>query len=164
MNQQTAKERLENIDNILDEYEKSIGVPSCRPVEESELSQYLSMNKDMIEKLSPEDCAIISMRLAQAAFYIQRTQNKEKSRSLWANSELTKLIAVENSNYDKYLRHDLKVATIIKDNSYASSLYEISRYADQRVQRLEFLATSLKNLSDVLINVNRAKVQMSKGQ
>lgn len=163
MTDQTAKERLSTIDAILDEYEKSIGLPTHKvSVSEEELNKYLSMNRDEIDKMSPEDCAGISMRLSQVGFYIQRQQNREKSRQIWADAELTKIIAGENDHYDKYMRHDVKVATIIKDNSFATSLYDISRYASQRVQRLEFLSTSLKNLADVLLNIQRAKTQLLK--
>jgi DNA-directed RNA polymerase beta' subunit len=45
-------------------------------VAESEINNYLSMNRDEIEKLTPEDCAQISYRLAQFGFYLQRSLNR----------------------------------------------------------------------------------------
>ena len=75
----TAKEDLHNWDKILDEYEKSISLSEYSigcSVAESEINNYLSMNRDEIEKLTPEDCAQISYRLAQFGFYLQRSLNR----------------------------------------------------------------------------------------
>ena len=157
----TAKERLEYVDKALDEYEKSCGLPMIKsPGTEDELNTYLTMNRDEMEKLTPENCAEISARLAQFAFYLQRLHNREKARHIWAHQELTSMIAKEVANYDKYMKFDIKVASIIKENSYASSLQKIITYAEQRTQRLELMALSMKNLSDSISNVRQAKVQM----
>ena len=81
-----AKERLEYVDKALDEYEKSCGLPIIKsPGTEDELNTYLTMNRDEMEKLTPENCAEISARLAQFAFYLQRLHNREKARHIWAH-------------------------------------------------------------------------------
>ena len=58
----TSKEELEKWDTILDEYEQSIGLPKYQNdyLSSDELNNYLNMDRDQIEKLSPEDCAQIS--------------------------------------------------------------------------------------------------------
>jgi len=161
VNVKTARERLEYVDKVLDEYEKSCGLPPCKsPGTEDELNTYLTMNRDEMEKLTPENCAEISARLAQFAFYLQRLHNREKARQIWAHQQLTEIVAKDMSNYDKYMKFDIKVASIIKENSYASSLQKIITYAEQRTQRLELMALSMKNLSDSVSNVRQAKVQM----
>lgn len=157
----TAKERMEYVDSILDEYEKSCGLPSCKsPGPEDELNEYLTMDRNQMEKLTPENCAEISFRLVQFGFYLQRLYNREKARTIWAHQQLTEIIAKDVSSYDKYMKFDIKVATIIKDNSFAYSLQKIITYAEQRTQRLELIALSLKNLSDSISNVRRAKIEM----
>ena len=91
MTTRTAKEDLQHWDNILDEYEASIALPRYAAqygVSESEINQYLTMTRDEIEKLSPEDCAQISYRLAQFAFHIQRTINREIARSNWSEETI----------------------------------------------------------------------------
>ena len=74
----TSKEELEHWDKILDEYESSIGLPASSNNSESsqELNQYLSMSRDVIEKLTPEDCFQMAYRLGQMAFHIQRILNR----------------------------------------------------------------------------------------
>ena len=159
--QKTAKERMENIDRILDEYEKSVGLPTANsPGPESELNEYLTMDRGQIEKLTPEDCSEISFRFTQFAFYLQRIQNREKSRMIWAKQQLTEIVSKDVGNYDKFMKFDMKVAAIIKDNSYAFSLQKIVTYCDQRSQRIELLALALKNMSDSISNVRSAKLCM----
>lgn len=71
---QTTKEQVEQWDKVLDEYESSIGLgkySQTHSFTESELSEYLNMSRDSIEKLTPEDCAQISYRLAQYAFFFK---------------------------------------------------------------------------------------------
>ena len=161
--QKSAKERLENIDKVLDEYEKSVGLPVCTaPGPESELNEYLTMNRGQMEKLTPEDCAGISYRLIQFGFYLQRLYNREKSRMIWAKQQLTEIVSKDVGNYDKFMKYETKVASIIKDNSYAFNLQKIVTYCEQRSQRVELLALTFKNLSDSISNVRRAKIEMLK--
>jgi hypothetical protein len=67
----TAKDELSEWDKILDEYEKSIGLPvyQSEVLPETELNQYLTMSRDALEKLTIEDCGQISYRLSQFSFH-----------------------------------------------------------------------------------------------
>jgi len=160
----TAKDKLLKIDTILDEYEKQMGLPICKaPGLEEELDKYISMDRKDMEALQPEVCAEIGYKLSQYAFYLQRLFNREKTRTIWARQQLTETIAKSLSDYDKYMKFEIKVALIIKENTYAESLQKILTYAEQRSQRLEFLATNLKNMTDALKYMGQAKSQISRG-
>ena len=65
MTTNTAKEELHNWDNLLDDYENSIGLPvyNADALPESDLQQYLSMSRDKLEKLGPQDWAEIEYTL-----------------------------------------------------------------------------------------------------
>lgn len=159
--QKTAKEELNHWDTILDEYENSIGLgkySDTHSFTDNELSNYLNMNRDAIEKLGPEDCAQISYRLAQYAFFLQRTLNREIARHNWAEENIKDAIADEINNYKGYgfLEKSLQA---IKHNDKATALNKIKRYAQQRMDRLSYLANSVKNLSDILLSVQRTKVK-----
>jgi hypothetical protein len=157
----TTKEQVEHWDKILDEYESSIGLGKYNDVHnfnEGELNNYFTMSRDMIEKLTPEDCAQISYRLAQYAFFLQRTLNREIARHNWAEESIKETIADEINSYKGYgfLEKSLQA---IKHNDKASSLNKIKKYAQQRMDRLSYLANSVKNLSDILLSVQRTKVK-----
>jgi len=116
------------------------------------------MNRDAIEKLNPEDCAQISYRLAQYAFFLQRTLNREIARHNWAEENIKETIADEINNYKGYGFME-KSLQAIKHNDKANTLNKIKRYAQQRMDRLSYLANSVKNLSDIMLSVQRTKVK-----
>lgn len=156
----TAKDDISYWDSILDEYENSIGLPSyaADSVPSSELNQYLIMSRDELEKLGPEDCAQISYRLGQFSFHVQRSANREMARYNWADETIKELIADEINNYKGY-GYVEKAYQAIKNNDKASALNNIKKYAKQRSDRLVYLSNSIKNLSDILLSIQRNKVK-----
>lgn len=156
----SAKEDMNYWDSILDEYENSIGLSSYNAdsLSSSELNTYLTMSRDELEKLNPEDCAQISYRLGQFSFHIQRSANREMARYNWAEETIKELIADEINNYKGY-GYVEKAYQAIKNNDKASSMNNIKKYAKQRSDRLVYLANSIKNLSDILLSIQRNKVK-----
>lgn len=160
MNNKSAKDELSYWDEILDEYENSLGLPkySTTALPESELNSYLVMDRQQIEKLSPEDCAQISYRLSQFAFHIQRTLNREIARHNWADETTKECIADDINNYKGY-GYIEKAYQAIKHNDKASGLNKIKKYAKQRMDRLSYLSNNIKNLSDIILSIQRTKAQ-----
>ena len=156
----TSKEEVKYWDDILDEYEQSLGFNKYQEdcLASSELNSYLTMNRDALEKLSPEDCAQIAYRLAQFSFHIQRTANREIARYNWADETLKDLIADELNTYKGY-GYIEKSTQAIKHNDKAQGLNNIKKYAKQRSDRLSYLANSIKNLSDIILSVQKTKVK-----
>lgn len=153
-----SKEELAEWDKVLDEYEKSIGLPiyNAEVLPETELNQYLTMSRDSLERLTIEDCAQIAYRLSQFSFHLQRTANREMARYNWADESIKETIADDINNYKGY-GYIEKSSQAIKHNDKASSLNKIKKYAKQRSDRLMYLASSIKNLSDVIISVQKTK-------
>lgn len=160
----TAKEELQDWDNILDEYESGVGLPKYNNngMPEQELNNYLTMDRTELEKLMPEDCAQISYRLAQFSFYIQRTINREIARNNWADETVKVIIADEINNYKGY-GYVEKSLQAIKHNEKAQAVNKIKIYAKQRSDRLSYLANSIKNLSDILISIQKIKLVTKNG-
>lgn len=154
----TSKEEVSEWDRILDEYESSIGLSQYNSniLPEQELSQYLTMSRDVLEKLTVDDCGQIAYRLGQFSFHVQRTLNREIARINWAEETLKETIADDINNYKGY-GYIEKSAQAIKHNDKASALNKIKKYAKQRADRLTYLATSMKNLSDILISIQKSK-------
>lgn len=144
---------------ILDEYESGIGLPlHINPGPETELNEYLSWNRDVIESMTAEQCASTAYRLAQYSFYFQRESNREAAREKWAKSQLDAVIAPQLNSYDKFMKHETKVSMVCRENSYAFTLDSIRTKAEQRMTRLMYLSSSLKALSDTIMSVHRAKM------
>lgn len=159
MNNKTVKEELEHWDSILDQYEKNIGIPTYvdETLPESELQTYLTMNRDVLEKHTPQQCYEIAYRLAQFSFHIQRTCNRETARYNWAEETIKEIIGDEINNYKGYGYME-KAYQAIKHNDRANKLNKIKKYAKQRMDRLQYLSNSTKNLSDILMSISRIKV------
>lgn len=144
-------EKIAANESLLNAYEKSHGIPEIKPPgDEEELQEYLIMDRDMLEKLSPERIWSISTRLSQFAFFFQRSINRNKAIITFLNHELNKIIASEIGQYDKYTKHDVKVYQICKTNSAAIEILKSKSYAEQIVERMEELSNGIKNLSYVL--------------
>lgn len=157
------QERMQDINNALNEYELKAGLVECKsPGTEEELETYLNMGRAVLDKLSIEDCAEIGIRLSQFSFYLKRLSNKEQARIVWAQHELNKIVALHVNDYDKYMKHDVKVLCISRENESARKLCEILRYAEQRIARLTDLAISIKTLSDSVKNLGRSKTDILK--
>lgn len=155
----TQKEQLSVNNELISAYETSLGLPQVvSPGSEEELQEYLSMDRDVIEKLSAEKSIAISVRLSQFSFYLQRSINRNKQIIMYANHELTKIIAGEIQQYDKYTKHEIKVYQIGKQNSAAAELLKIRSYAEQIVERLSELAGGIRNLSYAFSMVFKSKI------
>ncbi len=156
----TSAEDIHHWDAVLDQYEQSVGLPiyATESMPSIELNEYLTMNRDSLERLSPEDCAQIAYRLAQFSFHIQRTLNRELARHNWSEETIKEAIADELNNYKGYGFVE-KSLQAIKHNEKAHSLNKIKKYAKQRVDRLSYLANVTKNLSDIILSVQKSKVK-----
>lgn len=155
----TAKEDLETRDIILDDYEyNTVKLPKFAngPGEAEELERYLIMSRNELESTSAAEAGYIAYRLAQFAFHIQRAQNRELARVGWAENEIELTIAPELNNYKGY-GYKEKAGQAIKENSHASILNKIKIYAKQRADRLNYQATGLKNLADIMRSIQMNK-------
>ena len=161
----TTKEQVEEWDRVLDEYENIIGLApyiKLTGFDDDELTVYFTMKRDSVEKLTPEDCAQIAYRLGQYAFFIQRTVNREIARHNWAEETIKETIANEINNYKGYGFVE-KSLQAIQNNDKATSLNKIKKYTKQRIDRLSYLSNNIKNLSDILLSIQKTKVKHGTG-
>lgn len=155
-----TKEQVNEWDKILDEYENNLGLGTYNnsAFPEQELNTYFTMSRDEIEKLTPDDCIQIAYRLGQFAFHIQRSINRELARLNWAEDSIKDAIADEVNNFKGY-GYIEKSLQAIKHNEKASALNKIKKYAKQRSDRLQYLANSIKHLSDIMMSIQKTKVK-----
>lgn len=152
-----AAERLANVDSVLDDYEKKIGLPQFNQAFHDEgAKNYMQLSRTQIEKLSPEECAEASLLLASLAFHIQRSYNREIARVNWATQTLKTTIAGREQAYRGSWESQFNQA--VKEDGYTSKIDDIKKYAQQRADRLNYLSSSIKNMSDLYLNIQRTKV------
>lgn len=153
-----AKEQLTKREELLDSYERSLGLPSTNLFEvDDELQNYFIMDRTQVEKLSSRECSLIAFRLSQYSFQMQRYINREKAIITYAQSKLDQIVANHSDDYDKFTKHEVKIEKICKENSAAEQWKQIIIWARQRVQRLEELARGIDNLSYRISMVQKHK-------
>lgn len=157
----SAKDRLDRIDQILDEYEnQKLGLPNyeeqSNKQKENNIGKYLEMGRDQLEKLDAQECGYISHEILSYSFFIQRSINREKSRCSWSKSVLKNYVVPKFDQIQGW-GFDEKCGKIIAQDEFAQKIDSINRYATQRVERLDFLANGLKSIADNLNNIARSK-------
>ena len=106
-------------------------------------------------KVSPEQCGEAALLISSLAFHIQRSYNREVARINWADRVLKSTIAGKEQSYRGSWESQFNQA--IKEDGYTTKIADIKRYAQQRADRLTYLSSSMKNMSDVFLNVQRSK-------
>ena len=153
----TAKERLDQVEAVLDEYEGKLGIGNySEDFHDQSVKKYMSMPRQQMEKITVEECAEAALLLGGFSFYLQRSYNREVARVNWATSNLKKMISGREQQYSG--SWDSQYYQAVKEDGYATKLDNIKTYAQQRADRLTYLATSVKNLSDLYINLQRSKI------
>lgn len=155
-----TKDKVKEWDDILDEYETSVGLPaySNNQFSNAELEHYFSMDRKVLETMTPQDCGEIAYRLGQFSFYVQRSINRELARVNWCEENIKEVIADEINTYKGYGYLEKSIQAI-KHNDSANALNKIKKYAKMRSDRLQYIANSIKNLSDILLNIQRSKLK-----
>lgn len=157
----TAKAKMEQVQKALDDYEKQLKLPQNSNLGEDEINSYFNMARNDIEQLSPLSCNEISARLTQYAFYIQKEHNREQSRITWADTETTKYVSDKIDQVGgQYTKYNNKVWMLAKQDEYLTKILAIRDYAQQRVDRLTYLATSINRLSDVFQMTAKTKLAL----
>jgi len=152
----TPVDRLKRIDKLLDEYEVKIGLEEFSEEKTiPEVNKYLNMSREQIEKLDIEECAEAAILLGGFSFHLQRCYNREVARVNWATNTLKKIISGREQQYSG--SWDSQFHQAVKEDKYTDGIFQIKNYAQQRADRLTFLATSVKSVCDLFVNLQRAK-------
>ena len=152
----TASDQLKKLDSVLDEYERSLGVPEFNDeFHDDSAKRYMALSRGQIEKLTPAECAEAALLLGSLSFHMQRAYNREVARVNWAKQTLRSTVAGREQSYRGSWESQFNQA--IKEDGYTSKVLTIKRYAQQRADRVTYLSSSVKNISDIFLSVQRSK-------
>lgn len=153
----TPVDRMKHLDEILDEYEIKLGLTKYLEKDtEDDSKKYLSLSRDQMEKMTVEQCAEAALILGGLSYHLQRSYNREITRVNWATNILKQIISGKEIQYKGSWESQFQQA--IKENDYAKKVLNIKEYAQQRADRITYLGTAIKNMSDLFVNLQRAKV------
>lgn len=129
----TAKQRLEKINEALDNYEKSKGL-LVQPNNDG--IRYLNMPQKEMHSLTADECGEAATLLSQYSFSIQRELNRERAIVNWCEAELRRHIFTESGNYSG--TGEERKAKAIAGNEYTRNLDKLRAQAQGRVDQLEY--------------------------
>lgn len=152
----TPLDNLNRLDVLLDEYEGKNGLPQyVEKNNDDNIKKYLSISREQMEAMSIEDCANAALILGGFSFYLQRTVNRESARVTWAENMLKKIIAGKENNFRG--SWDSQFQQAVNNDDYAKQLLKLKQYAQSRIDRLNYLSNSIRNMSDLFVNLQKAK-------
>lgn len=137
------------MDLILDSYEEAEHLKFPTKLHE-DISVYLDMDRDYIEALSKEDRYNIAIRLAQISFYVQRLVNREKARMSWAENTIQHIAAKHWGDFSEYLKADIKIELIARENVTLDKVIKIRNHARIRVDDLDGLSAIIKHIAEIM--------------
>lgn len=144
------------LDNMLDEYEKSLSLPKFVEIKNNEVIKYLNIKKELMEKMSIQECAEAALILGSFSFYLQRSYNREYAKAQWADQKIKEIISGKENQYRGSWESQYYQA--IRENKVTERLLNAKKHAEARCNRLNYLANNVKHMSDLYINMQKAKV------
>ena len=157
----TAKSAMETVQIALDSYERSLGLLHTNNIDEAEINGYLTLGRNDIEQLDPISANCIAVRLHQFAFHIQRQYNVEQSRLSWSDAEIVKYASDKVDQVgSQYTKYENRLRLLAQQDEYLSKLLAIKNYAQQRLDRLCYLASSINNLASTFLSCAKTKVAL----
>ena len=152
----TASDQLKKLDAVLDEYERSLGIPEFNDeFHDGSAKRYMALSRGQIEKLTPSECAEAALLLGSLSFHMQRAYNREVARVNWAKQTLKSTVSGREQSYKG--SWDSQFNQAVREDGYECKMLAIQKYAQQRADRLTYLASSIKNISDIFLAVQRTK-------
>jgi hypothetical protein len=142
------------VDELLREYEKSLGITVVNPQIPAE--KYLTMSQEEISSMSAEACGEASIILAQYSFYVQRALNIEVRRVNWSVSMIDRTIAPLMKNYNASSASERRMMAI-KDNEFAFQCEKLRVEAQARVDQINYLSAKIDALSYRFADLQQTK-------
>ena len=150
-----AQERLENFLAGIDRYieAKNLGPPEFK--DEFRLPEEMSLSD--LDKLTRDDCFNYAYQLYQYADHINQEKSKQETVINWCKASLMTIISQESENFSQYTKHEMKEATVIRENTVAQKIHEWNSVAEARVSSLKSKEQIVRRKADCLIEKGKRK-------
>ena len=95
-----------------------------------------TLSLEDMEKINQDDCFNYAYQLYQFADHVAKEKAHCENVIRWCNNTLQSIISVELDNgvWDQYAKHDIKVATILRNDDLANKINEWQMTAEGRLE------------------------------
>jgi hypothetical protein len=155
-NELTIDDKIKELEKQLDVYDNQFCLNKV--VLSPEVETILALKDEELRVLPRETCFSYAFLLAEFSLVVQKEQNRQTAKMKWAEHNLNIIVAKEQNNYgDKYTKYEIRKSMIIADNEYAKVLGDVIIKATCQIEELNFLATTINRMSDILKEYGKSK-------
>jgi hypothetical protein len=134
---------MKEIDDFLDQYEQSVGLPTLKPVEAPEC---LSMSLEELRKKSPDELSEYAFLIGQYQLYIQRQINKNKAWFRWYKAKSDEYAAYYLKDASGYGQE--KILQARNGPEICQKLNAFGRKIEMQLERLAFVPQNLESMAN----------------
>ena len=118
-----------------------------------------TLSLEDMEKINQDDCFNYAYQLYQFADHVAKEKAHCENVIRWCNNTLQSIISVELDNgvWDQYAKHDIKVATILRNDDLANKINEWQMTAEGRLENIKGREYNVRRKADILIEKGKRK-------
>jgi len=152
-----SQDRLEYFLNGITEYIEGKNLAPCEFKEEFQKADQIS--NERLKTLTRDELFDEAFLLYQYADHVGQERAHTENVIRWCNDTLQRVIAygVQHGEWDKYEKHDTKVATILSNDAIASAVNNWKLTAEGRLEHLRNREYNIKRKAEILIEKGKRK-------
>ncbi len=152
-----SQDRLEYFLNGITEYIEGKNLAPCEFKEEFQQADQIS--DERLKTLTRDELFDTAFLLYQYADHVGQERAHTENVVRWCNDTLQRIIAfeVQNGEWGKYEKHEIKVATILASDNIASTVNAWKLTADGRLEHLRNREYNIKRKAEILIEKGKRK-------
>lgn len=153
MSQQNSSDKTQNLKKKLDELLDSIALGEAKKFINNDTKKVIELTPSQMKTMHADDLFEAAYMLRQYAIKIDLDFNRYSVIVDWCNAEIDSQIT-EADLADVY-QYELKVATVIRKNSYAQQVNNIKKYNMAYREQLRNISKDVSNMANTLENFAR---------
>jgi len=152
-----SQDRLEYFLNGITDYIEGKNLSPCEFKEEFQKADQIS--DERLKTLTRDELFDEAFLLYQYADHVGQERAHTENVIRWCNDTLQRVIAygVQHGEWDKYEKHDTKVATILSNDAIASAVNNWKLTAEGRLEHLRNREYNIKRKAEILIEKGKRK-------
>ncbi|MFI5404941.1 MAG: hypothetical protein ACHQ1D_00360 [Nitrososphaerales archaeon] len=144
---------LAQFEEFIQEY--STISPQIKP--NNRIEEILNWNYLELDALNSEECLGAAFELGAHCMFLQRELNENNARLNWCHDSLNWVISKDYTQYDPYMRFEVKRQAIIRGNSFAEKVELLRNRLQGRVTILTDKLGDLRKMVNLLEDLSKRK-------
>lgn len=152
-----SQDRLEYFLKGISDYVEGKNLAPCKFKDEFQRADGIS--DERLKTLTRDELFDTAFLLYQYADYVGQERAHTENVIRWCKDTLQRIIAygVQNGEWDKYEKHEIKVATILSSDHIANTINEWKLTADGRLEHIRNREYNIKRKAEILIEKGKRR-------